>query len=188
MRGKKSSKLSSSSSSSSLALVLNAVAEATTTPNKTSAEKNVIWGLVVFLVLFVGSSSSFVNSFVGNTHNRNRNRNHNHNQNHNHNHNQHHHRIGTRSLPFIIVPSVIERTSIIMSSSLSSTNFDVKNDEDDVNDDNNDAAAPVILLIGSCGLDRLLTVSNYPAADAKVRTTSYNERGGGNSANTASGV
>jgi hypothetical protein len=47
--------------------------------------------------------------------------------------------------------------------------------------------APVILVIGSCGLDRLLTVSSYPAADAKIRTNSYNEVGGGNAANTASG-
>jgi hypothetical protein len=172
MRGKKSSK----SSSSSLALALAAVAEAAT-PNKTSPE-NLTWGLV-FLVLFVGGSSTFgttsfvqvqafheKSSFVGN------------------NRNHRHHRVGTRSSPLIVVPSVIERTSIIMSSSLSpSTDFGV-------NDDNNndDAAAPVILLIGSCGLDRLLTVSNYPSADAKIRTTSYNERGGGNSANTASGV
>ena len=161
MRGNKSSK------SSSLALVLVAVAEAAT-PNKTSPE-NIIWGLV-FLVLFVGGSSTFgttsfgqvqafheKNSFVGN------NRNH-----------RHHHRVGTRSSPLIVVPSVTERTSILMSSSLPSSTVD---------DD-----APVILLIGSCGLDRLLTVSKYPAADAKIRTTSYNERGGGNSANTASGV
>lgn len=48
--------------------------------------------------------------------------------------------------------------------------------------------APVILVIGSCGLDRLLTVSSYPAADAKIRTNSYNEVGGGNAANTASAI
>lgn len=47
---------------------------------------------------------------------------------------------------------------------------------------------PVVLLVGSCGLDRLLTVSSYPAADSKIRTTSYNEVGGGNTANTASGT
>ena len=74
-------------------------------------------------------------------------------------------------------PSFIVRNA--MSSSTTS------NDENNDNDNDNDG--PVILLIGSCGLDRLLTVSNYPAADAKVRTTSYNEVGGGNSANTASG-
>jgi len=44
----------------------------------------------------------------------------------------------------------------------------------------------VILVVGSCGLDRLLTVAQYPIADAKVRTTGYNEVGGGNAANTAS--
>lgn len=43
----------------------------------------------------------------------------------------------------------------------------------------------VVLLIGSLGLDRLLTVPSYPGPDAKVRTTAYNEVGGGNSANTA---
>jgi hypothetical protein len=132
------------------------------------------------LVLFVGGNSTFgttsfgqvqafhekKNSFVGN------------------NRNHRHHRVGTTSSPLIVVPSVTERTSIIMSSSLSSSSTDFGG----VNDDNNDDAAPVILLIGSCGLDRLLTVSKYPAADAKIRTTSYNERGGGNSANTASGV
>ena len=48
--------------------------------------------------------------------------------------------------------------------------------------------APVILLIGSCGLDRLLAVSSYPVADAKIRTNSYTEVGGGNAANTASGT
>lgn len=43
----------------------------------------------------------------------------------------------------------------------------------------------VILLVGCCGLDRLMTVSSYPRADAKVRTTAYHEMGGGNAANTA---
>ena len=47
--------------------------------------------------------------------------------------------------------------------------------------------APVILVIGACALDRLLTVSSYPVADAKIRTNSYREVGGGNAANTASG-
>lgn len=46
---------------------------------------------------------------------------------------------------------------------------------------------PVILVIGACALDRLLTVSSYPEPDAKIRTNSYNEQGGGNAANTASG-
>jgi sugar/nucleoside kinase (ribokinase family) len=46
----------------------------------------------------------------------------------------------------------------------------------------------VVLLIGSLGLDRLLTVQTYPEADAKVRTISYSEMGGGNSANTASAM
>ena len=50
------------------------------------------------------------------------------------------------------------------------------------------AAAPthnIILIVGACGLDRLVTVSQYPPADAKVRTTAYGEVGGGNAANTA---
>jgi hypothetical protein len=52
---------------------------------------------------------------------------------------------------------------------------------------NNKIDAPVILVIGACALDRLLTVSSYPVADAKIRSNSYNEVGGGNAANTASG-
>lgn len=46
----------------------------------------------------------------------------------------------------------------------------------------------VILVVGSCGLDRLLTVSTYPEADSKVRSTAYHEVGGGNAANTASAM
>jgi sugar/nucleoside kinase (ribokinase family) len=47
----------------------------------------------------------------------------------------------------------------------------------------------IVLLVGSCGLDRLLTVTKYPDPDAKVRTTAaYNEVGGGNAANTASAM
>jgi len=46
----------------------------------------------------------------------------------------------------------------------------------------------VILLVGCCGLDRLLTVSTYPRADSKVRSTAYHEIGGGNAANTASAM
>jgi sugar/nucleoside kinase (ribokinase family) len=46
----------------------------------------------------------------------------------------------------------------------------------------------VVLVIGACGLDRLLTVPAYPTADAKVRTTAYNEIGGGNAANTATAM
>ena len=53
---------------------------------------------------------------------------------------------------------------------------------------NGPSESPVILVIGSCGLDRLLTVSSYPVADSKIRTTSYAEVGGGNAANTASGT
>eukprot|EP00533_Pseudo-nitzschia_delicatissima_P016867 CAMPEP_0197265726 /NCGR_PEP_ID=MMETSP1432-20130617/2572_1 /TAXON_ID=44447 /ORGANISM="Pseudo-nitzschia delicatissima, Strain UNC1205" /LENGTH=439 /DNA_ID=CAMNT_0042730499 /DNA_START=104 /DNA_END=1420 /DNA_ORIENTATION=+ len=48
--------------------------------------------------------------------------------------------------------------------------------------------SPVILLIGACALDRLVTVSSYPTADSKIRSTSYNEVGGGNAANTASAI
>ena len=43
-----------------------------------------------------------------------------------------------------------------------------------------------ILVVGSCGLDRLLTVQNFPVPDSKVRTTSYNEVGGGTSTNRSS--
>ena len=46
----------------------------------------------------------------------------------------------------------------------------------------------VFLIIGCCGLDRLLTVSRYPNADSKVRSTAYHEIGGGNAANTASAM
>jgi sugar/nucleoside kinase (ribokinase family) len=43
----------------------------------------------------------------------------------------------------------------------------------------------VVLVIGACGLDRLLSVASFPEADTKVRTTAYHEIGGGNAANTA---
>jgi sugar/nucleoside kinase (ribokinase family) len=43
----------------------------------------------------------------------------------------------------------------------------------------------VILVIGACGLDRLLSVSAFPEPDSKIRTTSYHEAGGGNAANCA---
>ncbi len=46
----------------------------------------------------------------------------------------------------------------------------------------------VVLVVGSCGMDRLLSVQTYPSPDAKVRTTSYHEIGGGNAANTASAM
>lgn len=46
----------------------------------------------------------------------------------------------------------------------------------------------VVLVIGACGMDRLLSVSHYPSPDAKVRTTVYNEVGGGNAANTATAM
>jgi sugar/nucleoside kinase (ribokinase family) len=45
-----------------------------------------------------------------------------------------------------------------------------------------------ILVIGACVLDRLLTVKTFPAPDSKVRTTSIDESGGGNAANTAMGM
>ena len=51
---------------------------------------------------------------------------------------------------------------------------------EDINEmSNGDEKERVVLLVGSCGLDRLLTVTNYPDPDAKVRTTAYNEMGGG---------
>lgn len=46
----------------------------------------------------------------------------------------------------------------------------------------------VILVVGSLGLDRLLQVSVYPEADAKMRTTNYHEYGGGNAGNGASAM
>ena len=45
-----------------------------------------------------------------------------------------------------------------------------------------------ILVLGSCGLDRLLAVPSYPEADSKIRTTSYHEIGGGNAANSATAM
>lgn len=45
-----------------------------------------------------------------------------------------------------------------------------------------------ILVVGSCGLDRILTTSKYPIPDSKVRSLDYNEVGGGNAANTASAM
>ena len=54
---------------------------------------------------------------------------------------------------------------------------------------NNDSREEyVVLVVGSCGLDRLLTTKNYPQPDSKVRSVSYNEIGGGNAANTASAI
>ena len=46
----------------------------------------------------------------------------------------------------------------------------------------------VVLVVGSLGLDRLLTVQKYPEADSKIRTTAYHEQGGGNAGNTACGT
>lgn len=42
-----------------------------------------------------------------------------------------------------------------------------------------------LLVFGSCGLDRLLTVPRYPTAETKVRTMDYQQVGGGNAANAA---
>ena len=46
----------------------------------------------------------------------------------------------------------------------------------------------VVLVVGACGLDRLLSVKKYPEADAKIRTTAYHETGGGNAANSAAAI
>lgn len=46
----------------------------------------------------------------------------------------------------------------------------------------------VILVIGAASLDRLLTVTKYPDPDTKIRSTDYNEVGGGNAANSASAI
>lgn len=46
----------------------------------------------------------------------------------------------------------------------------------------------MVLVVGACCLDRLLTVPRYPEADAKIRTSSYHEIGGGNAANTAAAI
>ena len=46
----------------------------------------------------------------------------------------------------------------------------------------------VVLIIGSCGMDRLLTVKKYPNPDDKLRTTGYREVGGGNGSNTAAAM
>lgn len=58
-----------------------------------------------------------------------------------------------------------------------------KNKKDIGGDDG--SSGGVILVIGACALDRILAVESYPKADAKVRSTSYHEMGGGNAANTA---
>ena len=42
-----------------------------------------------------------------------------------------------------------------------------------------------LLVVGSCALDRLLTVPRYPAPEMKMRTTHYHEVGGGNASNAA---
>eukprot|EP00977_Amphora_coffeiformis_P001916 scaffold362_cov176-Amphora_coffeaeformis.AAC.42 len=42
-----------------------------------------------------------------------------------------------------------------------------------------------LLVLGSCGLDRLLTVPRYPAPEMKVLTTEYHVVGGGNASNVA---
>lgn len=46
----------------------------------------------------------------------------------------------------------------------------------------------VALVVGSCGLDRLVTVPHYPKPDEKIRTSAYHEIGGGNAANTAAAM
>lgn len=45
-----------------------------------------------------------------------------------------------------------------------------------------------LLILGSCGMDRLLTVHKFPTPEQKVRTTNYVEGGGGNAANVAHAV
>jgi sugar/nucleoside kinase (ribokinase family) len=51
--------------------------------------------------------------------------------------------------------------------------------------DNNNNNEKVVLVVGACGLDRLLSVHTFPKADTKVRSTAHHEVGGGNAANTA---
>ena len=46
----------------------------------------------------------------------------------------------------------------------------------------------VILVIGACTLDRIITVTEYPREDSKVRSQSIYETGGGNAANTATAI
>ena len=43
----------------------------------------------------------------------------------------------------------------------------------------------VVLVVGACCLDRLLSVATFPIADSKIRTTAHHEVGGGGAANTA---
>jgi len=53
----------------------------------------------------------------------------------------------------------------------------------------NDENMPkIVLIIGACGLDRLLAVPSYPSPDDKIRTSAYHEIGGGNAANTATAM
>ena len=42
-----------------------------------------------------------------------------------------------------------------------------------------------VVIVGACGLDRMLLVPEFPVPDSKIRTTDYVEMGGGNAANVA---
>ena len=46
----------------------------------------------------------------------------------------------------------------------------------------------VVLVIGACTLDRIITVETYPKEDTKNRSTAVFETGGGNAANTATAL
>eukprot|EP00536_Pseudo-nitzschia_multiseries_P008157 jgi/Psemu1/66389/estExt_Genemark1.C_2030021 len=83
------------------------------------------------------------------------------------------------------------QSPVSVSSSNPSTmamNDDYNNNNNNNNNTANEDESPVILLVGTCCLDRLFAVAKYPTADAKIRSTSYKEVGGGNAANSASGT
>jgi sugar/nucleoside kinase (ribokinase family) len=53
-------------------------------------------------------------------------------------------------------------------------------------DDNDNTK--VVLILGACCLDRLLTVPHYPLADSKIKADAYHEVGDGTAANTATAM
>ena len=57
-----------------------------------------------------------------------------------------------------------------------------------VNNSHDEPEEKVVLVVGACCLDRLLAVTSYPQADAKIRTTAYHELAGGNAGNTATAM
>ncbi|CAB9510183.1 Ketohexokinase [Seminavis robusta] len=55
-------------------------------------------------------------------------------------------------------------------------------------DMNGNEEEKIILILGACCLDRLLTVDSYPLPDSKIKTRAYHEVGGGNGGNVATAM